>query len=135
LFYNRDMNSNELIDYNNRQSDEQKRICEILMSEITTALPEATSKLYHASPVWFIDGNPIVGYNVNKGYVQLLFWSGQSFGDSRLRPQGKFKAAGVSYGVIEALNIYTLRAWLKKSATIQWDYKNLVSRGGELRTI
>jgi len=105
------------------------------MHEIAESLPEASVKLYHASPVWFIDGNPIVGYGVNKGYVNLLFWSGQSFNDSRLRPQGKFKAAGVSYGVIEALNIYTLRAWLKKSATIQWDYKNLRAREGELRAI
>jgi len=129
------MNSDEIISYNDRQSDEQKRICTILMKEIASSLPEATCKLYHAAPVWFIDGNPIVGYDVSKGYVNLLFWSGQSFSDSRLRPKGKFKAAGVSYGVIEALNIYTLRAWLKKSATIQWDYKNLVARGGELKVI
>ena len=129
------MNSDDIISYNTRQSDEQNRICEILMNEIRESLPEATAKLYHGTPVWFIDGNPIVGYGIHRGYVNLLFWSGQSFGDQRLRPQGKFKAAGVSYGVIEALNIYTLRAWLKKAASIQWDYKNLVSRGGELKAI
>lgn len=32
------------------------------------------------APVWFLDGNLIVGYDILKDGVRLLFWSGLSFG-------------------------------------------------------
>jgi hypothetical protein len=38
-----------------------KAICKLLRSEIDTAVPKATSKIWHAIPVWFIDENPVVG--------------------------------------------------------------------------
>jgi len=65
--------------YNDRQTPEDKAICDILSSTIN-AFPRWTEcKIRHAHPVWFIEGNPIVGYSKLKDSVRLLFWSGQSF--------------------------------------------------------
>lgn len=50
-----------------------------------------------AHPVWFLDGNPVVGYSKLKDSVRLLFWSGQSFRSTGLEPEGKFKAAEVRF--------------------------------------
>jgi len=126
------MDNEDIIGYNNQQSSEQKAICELLMHEITSSLPGSAARLFHSHPAWFIDGNPIVGYDVSPGYVNLLFWSGQSFDEPHLAPKGTFKAAGISYGVIEAMNIDSLRRWLHKSAALQWDYKNLRANAGQL---
>ena len=49
--------------------------------------------MWHAHPVWFLDGNPVVGYSKLKDCVRLLFCSGQSFAQPGLKPEGKFKAA------------------------------------------
>ena len=65
--------------YNDSQSNGDKEICNLLSQEITRNLPEAENKIWHAHPVWFLDGNPIVGYSKLKDSVRLLFWSGQSF--------------------------------------------------------
>ena len=46
----------------------------------TWLYPHAENKIWHAHPVWFLDGNPVVGYSKQKVGVVLLFWSGQSFG-------------------------------------------------------
>jgi hypothetical protein len=51
------------------------------------------SKVWHGHPVWFLNGNPIVGYSKLKSGIQLLFWSGQSFEEMSLINTGKFKAA------------------------------------------
>jgi uncharacterized protein YdhG (YjbR/CyaY superfamily) len=69
----------DTIAFNQAQSDEDKLICEQLANEIEKELPEAENKIWHAHPVWFLNGNPIVGYNKLKNCVRLLFWSGQSF--------------------------------------------------------
>jgi hypothetical protein len=130
------MSSNQdIIDYNAQQHEEFAKICTLLMDEINTALPKATSKLYHANPVWFIDENPIVGYDVASDHVNLLFWSGQSFEDELLADKGSFKAAGTSYNIVEDVDIKTLQEWLKKSKLIQWDYKNIVRNKGELHKL
>ena len=129
------MDNIDIASYNGQLPAEQKAICELLMNEITSSLPNASGRLFHAHPAWFIDGNPIVGYDAAPGYINLLFWSGQSFDDAQLVARGKFKAAGISYGVIEAVNIDTLRSWLKKAQVVQWDYKNLRANAGELTKI
>lgn len=121
--------------YNKSQSKENKALCELLMKEINTCLPKAQSKIWHGHPVWFLDGNPIVGYSKLKDSVRLLFWSGQSFKETELSPEGKFKAAEVRYTDMGQINTTDLKRWLKKAEEIQWDYKNIVKRKGVLERI
>ena len=119
--------------YNASQVKERKRICDLLMKEIDKQLPAAESKVWYGGPVWFIDGNPIVGYWVRKdAAVQLLFWSGQSFEEPGLKSEERFKAAEARYTSLIDIKITLLRRWLKKSKQIQWDYKNIVKRRGKL---
>lgn len=106
-----------------------------MLKEIDNALPEATSKLWHGAPVWFINENPIVGYDKLKDCVRLLFWSGQSFEEPGLKVEGSFKAAEARYTDVDQINVEDLRRWLKKSKAIQWDYKNIVKRRGVLEKI
>ncbi|MFM2357678.1 MAG: hypothetical protein RJA61_415 [Candidatus Parcubacteria bacterium] len=121
--------------YNNSQAHTDKAICDMLAQEIGRGLSEAESKIWHAHPVWFLDGNPIVGYSKLKDSVQLLFWSGQSFDEKGLEKEGSFKAADARYTSVEQINKDDLSRWLKKSKKIQWDYKNIVKRKGVLERI
>ena len=118
--------------YNREQSKEWKGICTRLAEEIDAGLPKAESKVWHGHPVWFLDGNPVAGYAVRKAYVQLLFWSGQSFEEPGLEPEGSFKAAQVRYATKEEIKPTLLKRWFKKAKTIQWDYKNIIKRKGKL---
>jgi len=127
--------SAEIEQYNDSQSGNDNTLCELLMCEINTGLPEADSKIWHGHPVWFLDGNPIVGYSRLKHGVQLLFWSGRSFAEDGLKESGKFKAAEVRYTVPEQVNTDDLQRWLGKSREIQWDYKNIVKRKGVLEKL
>lgn len=122
-------------DYHNLQSQEDKSICELLFTELNSALPEAESKIWHGHPVWFINGNPIVGYHKLKDCVRLLFWSGQSFDEPGLSPEGSFKAAEKRYTRPEEIESEVLQNWLRKAKLIQWDYKNIVKRKGKLERI
>ena len=123
--------------YHDSQSEEDKEICELLYQEICKHLPEAEHKIWHAHPVWFLDGNPIVGYSKLKAGLQLLFWSGVSFEEERLVPgkSGKFKDASVTYTSIKQINTKDLKRWLNKSKEIQWDYQNIVKRKGVLERL
>jgi hypothetical protein len=121
--------------YNDVQSPEEKKICNILAQEINLHLPEAENKIWHAHPVWFLDGNPIVGYSKLKNCIRLLFWSGQSFEDEGLQNEGSFKAAEKRYTAAEQINTTDLKRWLEKSKEIQWDYKNIVKRRGVLERL
>jgi hypothetical protein len=96
---------------------------------------EAENKIWHAHPVWFLDGNPIVGYHKLKDCIRLLFWSGQSFDEEGLQKEGSFKAAEARYTTAEDINLKDLKRWLKKSKEIQWDYKNIVKRKGKLKRL
>ena len=124
--------NNDITAYNTRQSTTLKVICDLLLREINENLSSATAKLYHANPVWFINENPIVGYDVADDHVNLLFWSGQSFDTAGLKASGKFKAAGTSYTDVEDIDLDQLRTWLKESQTTQWNYKDLRENNGEL---
>jgi hypothetical protein len=125
----------EIVAYNETQPETDKAICDLLAKEIHTQLPEAENKIWHAHPVWFLDGNPIVGYDKLKNCVRLLFWSGQSFEEPGLKAEGKFKAAEARYTKVEEVNVRDLKQWLQKSKTIQWDYKNIVKRKGVLERL
>lgn len=121
--------------YNNSQSTDDKAICTTLAQEISRHLPEAENKIWHGHPVWFLNGNPIVGYSKLKDCVRLLFWSGQSFKEQDLQPEGSFKAAEARYTSIKQINKKDLKRWLGKSKKIQWDYKNIVKRKGVLERL
>lgn len=125
-----------IAEYNKLQTKDVKDICDSLESSINKSLKKSESKLWHGSPVWFLDGNPAVSYSVRKdGRVALMFFSGQSFEEKDLKPEGKFKAAEIFYTNLEEIKITQLKKWLKKAATIQWDYKNIVKRKGVLQKI
>jgi hypothetical protein len=121
--------------YNASLEPERKRICAVLADEIQRALPQAENKIWHGAPVWFINGNPITGYDSLKNCVRLLFWSGQSFNEPGLQPEGSFQAAEARYTDEGQINVDDLRRWLAKSETIQWDYKNIVKRKGVLEKL
>lgn len=121
--------------YNNQQLPQDKAICDQLANIINAALPEAESKIWHAHPVWFLEGNPVAGYSKLKGSVRLLFWSGQSFEEPGLQVEGKFKAAEKRYTDVSEINTNDLQRWLQKARNIQWDYKNLVKRKGVLERL
>lgn len=125
----------QIQDYNNSQTVENKEICDLLLAIINETLSDAESKIWHAHPVWFLDGNPIVGYSKLKDSVRLLFWSGQSFDEEKLQNEGSFKAAEMRYTNVDQINGEDLKRWLEKSREIQWDYKNIVKRKGELLRI
>jgi uncharacterized protein YdhG (YjbR/CyaY superfamily) len=105
-----------------------------LAEKIHEQLPEAENKIWHRHPVWFLDGNPIVGYSKLKAGIRLLFWSGMDFGEERLKSgTGKFKDASIIYSTLDQVNFEYLKRWLEKSKVIQWDYKNLIKRKGKLK--
>ena len=118
--------------YNRRQEPDRQAICDLLARDISAALPEAETKVWHGGPVWFLNGNPVAGYWVRKSHVQLLFWSGQSFDEAALRPEGKFKAAEARLTDATRIDRAALARWLGKARTIQRDYKNIVKRRGVL---
>jgi hypothetical protein len=122
----------DTIQYNNKQEVSEAAICNALASIISKTLPDAENKIWHAHPVWFLEGNPIVGYSKLKNCIRLLFWSGQSFNEPGLTNEGKFKAAEKRYTDVNQIDIPTLESWLLKAADIQWDYKNIVKRKGVL---
>lgn len=121
--------------YNAEQLEPDRDTCEQLARIIEAALPGAESKVWHRHPVWFLEGNPIVGYSKQKRGVALLFWSGQSFDEPGLSASGKFKAAEARYHGVDELDAAALARWLAKAASIQWDYQNIVKRKGELRRL
>lgn len=125
----------EIQAYNERQTSVDKEICERLSTTINSELTEAESKIWHAHPVWFLEGNPIVGYSKLKDSVRLLFWSGQTFEEEKLNKEGKFKAAEFRYTSADQVDSIDLKRWLKKSIEIQWDYKNLAKRKGQLERL
>jgi hypothetical protein len=118
--------------YHDALSIEDKEICELLYAAINNNFPDIENKIWHAIPVWFIDGNPIVGYSKLKNCIRLLFWSGQSFDEPLLKNEGKFKAAEIRYTHSNQINLEDLNRWLIKAENIQWDYKNIVKRKGFL---
>jgi len=120
------------IEYNSALDAQSREICDLLAREIDRALPEAENKIWHAHPVWFLEGNPVVGYSKAKVDVVLLFWSGQSFGEEGLKNEGSFKAAEARYTAPDQVDTQSLRRWLAKARDIQWDYKHIVRNKGEL---
>lgn len=122
--------------YNKAQEPNHQAICELLAEQIQAGLPGADSKIWHRHPVWFLDGNPIVGYSPRKdGSINLMFWSGQSFDESGLKPEGTFKAAEIRYTSVDQIDTEKLQRWLQQAVKIQWDYKSLIKHKGVLERL
>lgn len=100
-----------------------RAICVALRKLIDTALPKATSKVWHGSPVWFIDDNPVVGFNATAKAVNLLFWNGQAFEEPALKPVGKYRAAQALFGDAAEIDATAIRRWLKKAKADVFDSK------------
>jgi hypothetical protein len=115
--------------YDSAQPAAEASVCRRLRTEIERALPDATSKVWHGAPVWFVGDTPVVGYSVPaRGGVTLLFWNGQAFGDPALNPVGKFKAAQIRFGSPAEIQLPALRRWLRKAGTELWDFSSLRPR-------
>ena len=63
-------------------------------------MPESESKIWHRHPVWFLDGNPIVGYSKLKAGIRLMFWSGASFEEEKLK-KGQVSIKMLQYFIIQ----------------------------------
>lgn len=117
-------------------TDTDQAIGQQLAELIDANLSFTESKIWHANPVWFIDGNPIVGFSKQKAGIRLMFWSGADFEEEELKARGvKFKDASIFYNSVSEINADDLKRWLQKSETIQWDYKNLIKRKGVLERL
>src|SRR5262249_3132518 len=125
----------DTLNYNESLGPQDRDICNLLARQIDQARPEAENKIWHAPPVWFLDGNPVVGYSKLKECVRLLFWSGQSFEEEALKKEGSFKAAEARYTAADQVDLKNLKRWLAKARDIQWDYKNIVRRKGRLERL
>src|SRR5512145_2195838 len=101
--------------YNAAQAPRDRAICRLLAEEIDRHLPGAESKIWHRHPVWFLDGNPIVGYQKLKDCIRLLFWSGRSFDEPGLPPEAGFQTAGARYTAADQISAQNLKRWLAKS--------------------
>jgi hypothetical protein len=122
--------------YHQSQTTADQVICELLSATISAELKEAESRIWHGHPVWFIAGNPIVGYSKQKSGIRLMFWSGADFNEPLLDVVGKkFKDASIFYQSVEQVNTTDLRRWLQHARHIQWDYKNIVKRKGNLERL
>ncbi|MDJ0640947.1 MAG: DUF1801 domain-containing protein [Paracoccaceae bacterium] len=121
--------------FHDAQAPADKGICDLLRREIDRGLPDAESKIWHAHPVWFLSGNPIVGYSKLKTCVRLMFWSGQSFDAPGLVPTGTFKAAEARFEDAGQVDPEALQSWLSDARRIQWDYKNIYKRKGRLERL
>ncbi|KIC91061.1 DUF1801 domain-containing protein [Flavihumibacter sp. ZG627] len=126
----------EISAYNEQQTPADKDICDKLANIIDKELVGTENKIWHAHPVWFLEGNPIVGYSKQKGGVRLMFWSGADFDEENLDVRGeKFKDASIFYNKVSEIMESDLKRWLEKSRVIQWDYKNIVKRKGRLERL
>ncbi len=126
----------DITTYHLAQSESDQKICDLLASLINRELPDAENKIWHAHPVWFLEGNPIVGYSRQKRGIRLMFWSGADFEEEILNVRGeKFRDASVFYGDVSEIETENLIRCLQKSKEIQWDYKNIVKRKGRLERL
>ncbi|MCO6163264.1 DUF1801 domain-containing protein [Flavobacterium sp. NRK F7] len=126
----------EIQHYNDSLSETDKAICDTLAATICVELSDATSKIWHAHPVWFLNENPIVGYSKQKKGIRLMFWSGADFEEKELNVLGeKFKDASIFYKDVSEIKTETIARWLQKARHIQWDYQNIVKRKGRLERL
>jgi len=122
----------DIANYHNELSEAEQCICAFLQETFDRELTDATARIWHAHPVWFIDGNPVAGYSKLKDGIRVLFWSGQAFETPGLQHEGKFKAAEIRITDFEHCRQLPWSAWLIEARQKQWDYKNIIKRKGQL---
>lgn len=122
------MSDDPLAQYASDAPPRHAAVCRLLRSEIDRALPKAASKIWHAMPVWFVGENPVVGYKVTAKHVNLLFWNGQSFGETTLTAAGSFKAAQIQFTDPAQVEVKALRRWLRLAGTKVWDFQGMKAR-------
>lgn len=100
----------EVTNYNHSQTADDQLICNTPAEQINLYLPEAENKIWLTHPVWFLEGNPIVGYSKQKKGIRLMFWSGKSFEDDRLIVLGKkFQDASIFYSTVDEIDTVDLK--------------------------
>ena len=120
----------DIRNYQDQLDDDTRAICDVLLQTIERELPDAERKVWHAHPVWFYDGNPVVGYHRLKDSVRLLFWSGQSFTEPGLAVEGSFKAAEARYTAPDQVDVELVSRWLAQARDIQWNYRDIRTNRG-----
>jgi hypothetical protein len=125
--------ADRVVAYSQAQSLAFRRMCERLRELIDTALPKATSKVWHGSPVWFIDENPVVGYNATAKAVNLLFWNGQALDEPALKLVGKYRAAEAVFADAADIEPEAVRRWLKLAGSNVFDSKAFFKKLREAR--
>ena len=126
----------EIATYISHLDKNYEEIAHRLFEIIEGNLVYTENKIWHRHPVWFIDGNPIVGFDKLKNGLRLMFWSGASFNEEQLKiGSGKFKDASITYTSLDQVNTDDVKRWVEKAAKIQWDYKNIVKRKGRLEPL
>lgn len=126
----------DIRNYNGNLETGEQDICDLLAETIDRNLPEAEAKIWHGHPVWFLDGNPTVGYSKQKRGIRLMFWSGAGFDEPQLGVVGgKFKDASIFYRSVDQVDVSDIERWLEKSQRIAWDYKNITKRKGVLERL
>lgn len=124
--YHRNMaTSPDIRTYNDALQSEDREMADALLAVISRELRDAESKVWHAHPVWFLDGNPIVGYDRLKDSFRLFFWSGQSFDEPGLDPSGTFKAAEKRYTHVSQIDESEVTRWLAEAREYQWNYRDI----------
>jgi hypothetical protein len=117
------MISADIQEYNSSLGASHREIAQSLCALISESLPGAEGKVWHGHPVWFIDGNPILGYSLKKAGIEVLFWSGKSFATAGLRPVGKYQAAGIA---VDSLgDVAKVSTFMAEAQSVQWNYKDL----------
>jgi hypothetical protein len=115
------MPSEEIAKYAAKLDPPRAAICASLQKSLDAGLPQATSKLWHAIPVWFVGENPVVGFTARKTGVMLMFWNGQHFDEQELQASGSFHMAQIPYNDASEIDEGKLSRWLQKAGTSIWD--------------
>lgn len=120
----------DIVEYNAQLEHDDRVLCDELAQIFSRALPAATAKVWHAHPVWFADGNPLVGYARRKNGICVLFWSGQSFTEPGLKKTGSFRAAEYWPLSADAIDVEQLEHWLADALRVQWNYRDIRTNRG-----
>jgi hypothetical protein len=96
-------------------------VCQKLRATIDRELPSATSKLWHAIPVWFVGENAVVGYDARKAGIVLMFWNGQNFETEGLEASGSFHVGQILYTDPTEIDEALMARWLKEAGENIWD--------------
>jgi hypothetical protein len=125
----RDSNTGDpLAAYSQARPPALRSICDMLRELIDAAIPKATSKIWHGGPVWFLDENPVVGYDARAKGVSLLFWNGRAFNEPGLEPVGKYGAAQAMFADAAEIDPKVIRRWLKKAKSDVFDSRGFFKK-------